>query len=213
MRPSGTSWLTPLTVISIAGKSNTRPVTPPPLVRPSALARFWGIHPKTLHGWISQGRLAALRSPGNHVRLRVADVRAFCEREGLPVPPFVTPPPRRAVLAGASEAATRALARALKGSVTLDTFASPYDGLVAAASAPTDLLALGVSFPRFDAGAAIRALKSSPASAGVVVVAFGVPTRAGAAALESAGAARALGRASERELPSVVRELLALEPQ
>src|SRR5580704_11843490 len=190
----------PFTVISIAGITTIGRVTPPPLVRPSALARFWGIHTKTLHGWIQQGRLAALRSPGNHVRLRVADVRAFCEREGLPVPPFVAPALRRAVVAGAPETSSRALARALKGTaVTLEVLQNPYEGLVSAASTPTDLLALGVSFPRFDAAAAVRALKGSPAGARVVILAIGVATRAGGELLESAGAALA-----------VVRELLSL---
>jgi excisionase family DNA binding protein len=203
-----------LTVISIAREANTPSVPPPPpLLRPSALARFWGIHAKTLHGWIQQGRLPALRSPGNHVRLRVADVRDFCEKEGLAVPPFVTPPPRRAVVAGASEATARALGRALKGAVELEAFDGPYDGIVAAAAAPTDLLALGVSFPRFDAAAAVRALKGTRPGPSLIVVAFGVPTRAAADLLEAAGAARALGRARERDLPAVVRELLALEPQ
>src|SRR5271166_6741424 len=107
VRPSGTSVVTPLTVISIGSMTTIAPVTLPPLVKPSALARFWGINVKTLHGWIQQGRLAALRSPGGHVRLRVADVRAFCEREGLAVPPFVAPALRRTVVAGASEAAAR----------------------------------------------------------------------------------------------------------
>jgi excisionase family DNA binding protein len=200
-----------LTVISIADETTIPPVMPPPLVKPSALARFWGIHTKTLHGWIQQGRLAALRSPGNHVRVRIADVRAFCEREGLPVPPFVAPALRKTVVAGTSEAASRAVARALKGApVGLEVFQSPYEGVVAAASTPTDLLVMGASLARFDAAAAIRALKASPAGAKVLVVVVGVGTRAGSTLLESAGAARALGRSSERDLPTVVRELLSL---
>jgi excisionase family DNA binding protein len=201
----------PFTVISIAGITTIGRVVPPPLVRPSALARFWGIHTKTLHGWIQQGRLAALRSPGNHVRLRVADVRAFCEREGLEVPPFIAPAQRRAVVAGAAEATARSVVRALKGAaVGVDVLESPYAGLVAAASTPTDLLVLGATFPRFDPAAAIRALRASPAGARVSVVAVGVPKRAGAELLESAGAARALLRSAERELPTVVRGLLGL---
>jgi excisionase family DNA binding protein len=185
----------------------------PPLVRPSALARFWAIHPRTLHTWIQQGRLAALRSPGNHVRLRVADIRAFCEREGMPVPPFVTPPPRRAVVAGASEPTARAIARALKGAAHVEIIGGPYEGLVACSAAPTDLLVLCVSFPRFDAGAAVRALKGSPAGARLAVVVFGVPTHAAASLLTEAGAAQALVRARERDLPAVAREVLLAAPE
>jgi PleD family two-component response regulator len=197
-----------LTVISIAREGNTRHVKLPPLVRPSALARFWSIHPRTLHTWISQGRLASLRSPGNHVRLRVADIRAFCEREGMPVPPFVTPPPRRAVVAGASETTARAIVRSLKGLAQVETAAGPYEGLVASAATPTDLLVLGASYPRFDAAAAVRAVKRTPAGENLLVIVFGVPTHAAASVLAEAGAARALVRARERELPALARELL-----
>jgi hypothetical protein len=183
-------------------------------VRPSALARFWGIHIKTLGGWIQQGRLAALRSPGNQLRLRVADVRAFCEREGMPIPPFVTPPLKRAVLAGLSDAGARALARSLKSaSVSLVVTDDPYAGLVATATAPTALLVMGAAFPRFDAAAAVRAVTSGPSAEGLVVAVVGASTRAVAERLREAGAARVLSRGYERELPAVVRELLALDSQ
>jgi excisionase family DNA binding protein len=186
-------------------------------VRPSALARFWGIHIKTLAAWIQQGRLAALRSPGNQLRLRVADVRAFCEREGMPIPPFVTPPPKRAVLAGLSDAGARALGRSLKSaSVSLVVTDDPYSGLVATAAAPTALLVIGAAFPRFDAAAAVRAVTAvtyGPSADGLVVAVVGASTRAAAERLREAGAARVLSRGYERELPAVVRELLALDSQ
>ncbi|MGH7435718.1 MAG: hypothetical protein ACRENE_08585 [Polyangiaceae bacterium] len=201
-------------MISIGRITTIAGVTPPALVRPSALARFWGIHIRTLLGWIQQGRLAALRSPGNHLRLRIADVRAFCEREGMPIPPFVTPPPRRAVLSGLSDAAVRTLGRSLKAAqVSVVVTDDPYAGLVATAAAPTALLVMGATFPRFDAAAAVRAVTSGPSAEGLVVTVVGASTRAAAERLRDAGAARVLSRAYERELPAVVRELLALDAQ
>lgn len=179
------------------------------LVRLSQLARFWGLHTRTLHGWIREGRLAALRSPGNHFRLRVADIRAFCEREGKPVPPFVSGHTRRVVVAGAAPAQRRALGRALRG-VAVEVAANPYEALVTAAVAPPELLALGLGDARFDGAAATRALKQTEATAGIVVVAFDVPNRAQALAIERSGGARALlasGRESER-LPEVLAELV-----
>src|SRR6516164_2464292 len=104
----------------------------PTLLRLSQLARFWEKNPRTIQTWIRQGRLAAIRSPGNHFRVRVADVRAFCEREGMPVPPFVAPPLRRVVLAAASLPLRRAIARVLKTGVALHPFADPYEALLAA---------------------------------------------------------------------------------
>ena len=166
--------------------------TPPALIRPSQLARFWELNARTLHIWIREGRLLAIRSPGNHFRLRVADVLAFCEREGLPVPPFVSPPPRRVVVAAARPALRRALARSVKTAAVIHALSDPYEALVAAAADPPHILAIGVGAPHFDAVAAIRALKSTPATTSVVVVAFDVPSRAQAAALERAGAARTI---------------------
>jgi len=186
-------------------------VTAPSLLRLSDLARFWELHPRTLQAWIHQGRLVAIRSPGNHFRLRVSDVRAFCEREGMPVPPFIVTPPKRAVLATPSDEVVRSVARTLKGNVTLEAFHDPYEAVVVAAGRPADLLALSAAFPRFDAAAATRALKQGPEARAVAVVAFDVASRAQAASLESAGACRTLTRGREHELPRALRDLLGLE--
>jgi excisionase family DNA binding protein len=189
---------------------------PAPLVRPSQLARFWEIHPRTLHIWIREGRLAAIRSPGNHFRLRVADVRAFCEREGLPVPPFVSPPARSVVVAAASPALRRILARAfhaLGPRFALEALADPYEALVSALVGHAAILALGASTPHFDTAAAVRALKKTPAASGTAVVVFDVTNRPQALALERAGAARAFVQARTAELlPIALRELLGEPP-
>jgi excisionase family DNA binding protein len=188
-------------------------VNGPPFVRPSQLARFWELHPRTVHTWIRQGRLAAIRSPGNHFRVRVVDVSAFCERAGLPVPPFVATPRKRVIVAAAPELLRRAVVRSLKTAATVETFDDPYQAVVAAASAPTAVLAMGGAAPRFDVAAATRALKATPAAAGIAVVAFGVANRALAASLERAGADRSMPRAQTPELPRVLRELLGLGPE
>jgi excisionase family DNA binding protein len=183
------------------------------LIRPSQLARFWELHPRTVHGWIRQGRLAAIRSPGNHFRVPVADVRAFCEREGMPVPPFVSPPARRVIVAAAPEPVRRAVARALKGAVAiaLEAFDDPYDALLAAATGPTAILVLATTAgARFDAAAAVRALGRARPTAGTAVVVVGAATRAQASAIEAAGAARAILRSRAADVPAALRELLGL---
>jgi len=179
--------------------------TPSSLLRLSQLARFWEVNPVTILGWIRKGRLPSLRSPGGHHRVRVADVRAFCEREGLPVPPFVSPPARRLVTAVP-------LPRALRpAGIVVETRESAYDALVTAASGPTALLVLRASVRQFDAAAAIAALRQAEATAALLVVAVEAPTRARAEALRHAGATRALGRGWAADLGPVLRELLGLE--
>jgi excisionase family DNA binding protein len=181
------------------------------LLRLSQLARFWGKNARTIQTWIRQGRLAAIRSPGNHFRVRVADVRAFCERERMPVPPFVSPPPRRVVAAGLSAPAQRAMARAVRGpGLALETYDDPYDALLAA-SRETVLLAIPARCRGFDPGSAIAAMRRCDATGRATIVAFGAATRAQAASLARAGATRVLTRAQEDHLPRVVRELLGVE--
>ncbi len=182
---------------------------PPALLRPSQLARFWELNPRTLHVWIRSGRLPAIRSPGNHFRLRVADVRAFCEREGLPVPPFVSPPARRVVVAAATLALRRAIVQALKTSAAVHAIADPYEALVATVAERTEVFAMGTR-ATFDGALAVRALKSTPATSRVTVVAFDVPTRGQALALEKAGAARAILESKTSELlAAVLADVLA----
>lgn len=182
--------------------------SPTRLLRPSQLARFWELHPATVHAWIVQGRLPAIRSPGNHFRVRIADARAFCEREGLPVPPFVAAPPDRMVLMTASVAMKRALAKGLKGVVVVEAFANPFEAVVAVTSAPTALLALDLTGMAFDAVAAIRAVKR--AKPRPRVAAFHVETQALALTLERAGADRALLASEDADVVPALRELLAV---
>jgi len=182
------------------------PSTPPTsLIRVSQLARFWEVNPVTILGWIRRGRLASVRSPGGHHRVRAADVRAFCEREGLPVPPYVSPPPRRVV-------STAALSRAARpAGLAFEIHEDPYEALVAAASGPTAVLVLSASAGRFDAIVAIAALRRVPATAQVPVVVVDTPGPARAAALARAGATRTLRRRQGDDLGRVLRELLSLE--
>jgi excisionase family DNA binding protein len=177
----------------------------PTLLRLSQLARFWEKNPRTIQTWIRQGRLAAVRSPGNHFRVRVADVRAFCEREGMPVPPFVAPPALRAVCAVPLPRAAR-----LPG-VVVEAHADPYGALVAAASGPPALLVLPAARDRFDAAAAIAALRRGGSTAAIPVVVVGATTQARADALARAGATRVLVRAKDDDVARALREVLGVD--
>lgn len=182
----------------------------PSLVRPSQLARFWGLHPRTLTTWIREGRLAATRSPGAQYRVRVADVRALCEREELPFPPFLVPPARTAVIIGAGEAERRGVRRALKSEATVTTFDDAYAGLFAAVRSPPSLVALGAATKQVDAEAAVRGLRSIEAMAPIPIVVFDIGSAARGAVLERAGATATLSRSRRAELPRTIARLLGV---
>jgi excisionase family DNA binding protein len=182
-------------------------VSDPPLVRPSELARFWGLHPRTVHEWIRAGRLASVRTPGNQYRVRPADIRAFCERAKMAVPPFVLTPPKRVVLAGASAAIADAVRSALERRAILEHVGDPYVALVGAAIAPPRVLVLDARAARFAVGDALAAIVAAPIARPRIVV-YDVASAAKCAALVAAGADAAIARTRRSELPAVIVELV-----
>jgi CheY-like chemotaxis protein len=185
-----------------------------PLLRPSALARFWALHPKTVNDWIRSGRLVGIRSPGAHYRLRPSDVRDFCAREAMPVPPFARSDVTHIVLAGVAPAAQRGVERALADkSVTLEAFASVLEGVVTAARQPPAIFVLDAATDRLDAEEAIRTLRAVPGFDAVVIVAFNAPSQARADACVRAGATRAIAKPATKgssvPLGTTLAELIA----
>lgn len=180
--------------------------SPSPLVRVSQLARYWEKNALTVLAWIRAGRLPALRSPGGHYRVRVADVRAFCEREGLPVPPFVARPAPRVVL-GVS---TRGLK--LPGA-EIDARDDPYEALLHAVAEHAAVLVLPATVDGFDAEQATRAVRRTASHGPPAVVIVGVSGRKQAERLTHAGAAHVLPSARSGPLGEALREVLgALTP-
>jgi excisionase family DNA binding protein len=182
----------------------------PPLFRPSQLARFWELHPRTVYLWIREGKLNAVRTPGDHFRLRVADVRAFCAARGLPVPPFAREGSRCAYLFASAPAPSRALRRALRSAeVDVRAFDAPLDALFAAVTDPPALLVLDAATRSVRMEEALRALRRSPRAEGLPLLVMNVASTAKADALVRAGATRAIARGREREIAAAVATLVA----
>jgi two-component system, OmpR family, response regulator VicR len=157
------------------------------LLRPSELARFWELHPKTVYLWIKGGRLRAVKTPGDHYRVRAEDIPAFCDASGLPLPPQVAGAGRRATLLGGAPSALRTIRRVLKArGVVATPYASALEGLLASATAPPSLLVLDAG--ALDAENAVRALRRTKATRSVPIFVHGAPSAARAEALLRAGA-------------------------
>jgi excisionase family DNA binding protein len=207
---------------SLASSSPSSPSSPsslaPSLFRPSELARFWELHPKTVYLWIREGRLPAVRTPSDQFRLRAADVRAFAEARGLAVPPFAREARARAYVAsssasGPSAASARALRRALRvAEVAVESFASPLDALLACAVDPPVILALDATARGVLLDEAARALRRAARTRTTPLLVYNAPTAAKADALVRAGATRAIVRGKDRDIAPAVAEILAGAP-
>jgi two-component system, OmpR family, response regulator len=55
------------------------------------VATLLGVSVGSVKNWIDKGHLKAGRTPGGHRHVAAGDLRAFLERQGLPVPPELQP--------------------------------------------------------------------------------------------------------------------------
>jgi excisionase family DNA binding protein len=181
------------------------------LVRPSELARVWELHPKTVYLWIREGRLPAIKTPGAQYRVREGDVRAYCEKNGLPLPRELARPEKaaaRIAVIGRPGATFRALSRACKASgVELRSFASALDGFLAIASDVPSVVALDARSCGVKVSDALRALRRADATAGVPVVVYDAATKP--APLVKLGATSVFGRGDDDEVAQTIVSLAA----
>jgi excisionase family DNA binding protein len=79
----------------------TAAVPAEPLLTPAETAARFGVDPKTVTRWAKAGKLASVRTPGNHRRYREAEVNALIAGETVPAPArelMLPGAPRRAVV-------------------------------------------------------------------------------------------------------------------
>lgn len=180
-------------------------------VRPSELARFWELHPRTVYTWIKEGRLAAVRTPGNQYRLRVEDVRAFCEKERRPQPTFLASVETSPIyVLGAGAELRRAIQRSVRPAKSaIVWFDETHFGLFAAVIAPPRALVIAASPASFDGVAVARALRATAPTATVPILFFDVATTAQCTALLGAGATRAIAKSRRQEIGREVTLMIA----
>lgn len=175
------------------------------MLRPSELARFWELHPKTVYLWIKAGRLRAIKTPGAQYRVRSEDLPAICDELGLPLPPALVATSSRVTILGAGATAQRTMRKALKGKeLAVAWYANALEGLVAAAEAPPALVVVDAA--SVDAEAAVRALRRGKATRDVPILVYQLASAARAGAVVRAGAKWALVK--ERALAATLEEAL-----
>ncbi|AKV02037.1 hypothetical protein AKJ09_08700 [Labilithrix luteola] len=181
------------------------------LLRPSELARVWELHPKTVYLWIREGRLPAIKTPGAQYRVRTDDARAYCEKNGLPMPREVASPAGAIAILGKASVVSRALSKACKARGTdVATWANTLEGLLAVASEAPDVVAIDAGCTDVKPADALRALQNTAATASVPVVIYDATTKS--APLAKLGAHSIIGRGETEEAVRVVVDLLDQTP-
>jgi excisionase family DNA binding protein len=179
------------------------------LLRPSELARYWELHPKTVYLWIREGKLPAFRTPGAQYRVRTDDARAYCEKNNLPpLPRAVTSPAGTVAAIGKPGASMRALARACKARGTaFVAWASVLEGLLGVAGEAPDVLAIDARCDEVKLSDVMRALRKSASLSEVAVVVYDADA-AKAAALAKLGVTSVVARGRSEDAAQAVVDLL-----
>ena len=180
-----------------------------PLLRPSELARIWELHPKTVYLWIREGKLPAIKTPGAQYRIRAGDARAYCEKNGLPMPRVIASPAGSVVVLGKPSVSQRALAKACKARGTgVVSWPSVLEGLLAIAVEPPDVVAIDAEIADVKVTDAVRALRKTARTAKVPLVVYDVAPRAGTTTLTKLGASSIVTRGKTDDVIRAVVELL-----
>jgi PleD family two-component response regulator len=173
------------------------------------LARFWGLHPKTLYLWVRTGRLHAVRTPGGQYRVDPDAVRSLAREHALPMPPFVSLTDRRIIVVESARAVLSSLRRECRGlAVSIEAYDDPYEAMVAAAIAPPAVLVVGPRADGFDPIRAVRALRKLQAGDRIAIVAYGLSGAADERAARRAGVTRVVRGGPERSVATEVATLL-----
>lgn len=179
------------------------------LLRPSELARIWELHPKTVYLWIREGKLPAIKTPGAQYRVRSDDARAYCEKNGLPMPRAIASPAGSVAVLGKASASQRAVAKACKARGTaVMLWPSALEGLLAIAGEAPNVIAIDAECAEFKIADAIRALRKTARTASVPVVVYDAAPRAGASAFAKQGPVSVVPRGKSDDAVRAVVDLL-----
>ncbi|MDB4944092.1 MAG: hypothetical protein JWP97_3626 [Labilithrix sp.] len=177
------------------------------LLRPSELARIWELHPKTVYLWIREGKLPAIKTPGAQYRVRSDDARAYCEKNGLPMPRAIASPAGAVALLGKATASSRALVKACKARGTaVVTWSSALEGLLAIAVDPPDVVAMDAEHAEVKVADVVRALRKTQRTTNVPVIVYDAPPRSGT--LAKLGSVSVVPRGKTEDAVRVLVDLL-----
>ncbi|MCU0691424.1 MAG: helix-turn-helix domain-containing protein [Polyangiaceae bacterium] len=107
------------------------------LLTASEVAELCEVDLKTIHNWVERGCIPHFRTPGRHLRFRVADVASFLRDWGYAIPRRFYAEIAQAVLVVGSRDALTVVTRAAGQSATIHSVGDLYEGLVRLGAEPT----------------------------------------------------------------------------
>jgi excisionase family DNA binding protein len=134
-----------------------------------------GVDQSTVAKWIDRGWLVAFRTPGGHRRVREADLRAFLQAKGMPVPAELGGGGFKMVAVDDEKGVLDAFKRSIKRhapQVDLFTTTSPVEALLHVAEERPHAMLIDIHLPDLDGLEVCRRIRARPALAGVAIVLF-----------------------------------------
>jgi excisionase family DNA binding protein len=137
------------------------------------IADLCGVHITTAIRWIDTGELPAFRTPGGRRRVTEEDLRNFVGRHGIPVARKIRRDRPLVLVVDDDAIVLRSIARQLEAAQRYDvvTAGNGYDALLEVGAKLPDLVVLDLLMPNFDGFEVCSAIKRSPSTRDVSIIA------------------------------------------
>lgn len=129
----------------------------------SAVARLLNVAVSSVANWIDRNQLKAGRTPGGHRRVRVADLLAFLQQQGLPVPTELQAPTPTILVVDDEAAVADLIVTELKATHPQCQVLAAYDGFAAGEQVVMhrpDVVILDLRMPGLDGYEVCRRIKA-----------------------------------------------------
>lgn len=132
------------------------------------------VNPSSINNWVKAGLLAAHRTPGGHLRIKVADLVAFLDAHKMPVPEAIGKGGRRRLLVADEDRkqlnAYRRIFKPYADRLDFVLADNAIDALVHVGALRPHLMLLPASLGDLDGLEVCRRLKANPETRGIELI-------------------------------------------
>lgn len=165
-------------------------------------ARLCHVSYNTIKNWIKRGLIEAYRTAGGHLRMRLANLEAFCREQGIPMDIEAMATRRKVLVIDNEETVREAMKKILDQYTEKIDFYEAIDGFEAGRmleQTKPDLVILDIVMPGLDGFKVCQSIKKSPLLKHTkIIVLTGFPTESNFTRAKEFGADACLGKPVDR---------------
>ena len=128
-------------------------------------SKYCRVTPRTIINWIEAGHIPCYRTVGGHRRMKQADVIAFMEKHGIPLPEKDSAKPKRILVVDDDPKVIKSISRNLLGddlNYEIETAKDCFEAGLKVQSFKPDAVILDIMMPGISENRVCRQIKANP---------------------------------------------------